>query len=249
MNRKVIVSGGFDPIHSGHLALFENASKHGDVIVLLNTDKWLSLKKTKPFLCFSERKKIIESIKWISEVREAIDFDGTVIFTLKELLLDYKPEQLIFANGGDRDEHTTPEKEFCWRNGIRLIYGCGGRDKQNSSSSLLHDYIDRKYKRDWGSWIMYKHYDNSVLKELIVEPGRELSRQKHYYRSELWFVAEGKGEVILNDTSIQLKKFDILTIKQGDWHQLRNTSDKVLKIFEVQFGEICSELDIERASQ
>jgi cytidyltransferase-like protein len=247
MNRKVIVSGGFDPIHSGHLALFEEAAKHGDVIVLLNSDKWLSLKKGRPFLCFAERKKILESIKYISEVREATDYDSTVVLSLKELLLDYKPEQLIFANGGDRTQETTPEQKFCWERKIRTIYGCGGSDKKNSSSVLLDDYLHRNYPRDWGYWKVFKNYELSKLKELVVKPGHELSRQKHYYRSELWFIVEGQAQVYLNDTVHILDQFDTIKIKSGDWHQLRNPSkERILRVIEIQYGEQCKEEDIER---
>lgn len=243
---KVIVSGGFDPVHSGHIALFEEAAKYGDVIVLLNTDRWLSLKKGKPFLYYEERKKIIESLKYISEVRVALDHDSTVVTSLRELLLEFKPNQLIFANGGDRNIDTTPEENFCWQNGIRTIYGCGGKDKKNSSSSLLSSYLDKNYSRDWGTWTVFRNYDKVRLKELVVQPGMYLSNQRHFMRSELWFIAEGKGQVFINGTLRELNQFDIITIDKGNWHQLRNNSDKVLKVIEVQFGEKCDETDIER---
>ena len=246
MNRKVIVSGGFDPIHSGHLDLLESASKYGDVIVLLNSDKWLSLKKGRPFLSFDERKKILESIKYVSEVREAQDFNSTVRVSLQELLLEYKPEQLIFANGGDRNETTTPEEQFCWEHKIRTIYDCGG-EKIQSSSQLLADYWYKKFLRDWGSWIVFRNYSDKVkLKELIVEPKKSLSHQRHFQRSEFWFVAEGKGQLLLNSISQELNQFDIIKVDQGSWHLLSNPYDKNLKIIEIQFGNICSEEDIER---
>jgi cytidyltransferase-like protein len=126
----VAVSGGFDPLHKGHIRLFRGAAELGRVIVILNTDEWLKRKKGYVFQNYEERAEIILSIRHVDEVVKAIDDDGTVCKTLERLGVD------IFANGGDRIESNTPEKELCEKYGIEMVYGVGG-DKVQSSSKLV----------------------------------------------------------------------------------------------------------------
>ena len=137
MNNIILVSGGFDPIHSGHIKLINEANKHGDVIVLLNSDKWLRNKKGKEFLNFYERKIIMSNIKGVINVIEFDDSDKTCIDGIKKAKSLYKNNIIKFANGGDRNNETTPEKEFCDKNDIETLFGIGGNDKSNSSSWIL----------------------------------------------------------------------------------------------------------------
>ena len=111
-NNIVLISGGFDPIHSGHIALIDEASQHGEIVVLLNSDNWLKNKKGKFFLPYNERKIIIGSIKNVIDVIEFNDNDKTCLEGIKSALKKYPNKQIFFANGGDRSDKNTPEKEF-----------------------------------------------------------------------------------------------------------------------------------------
>jgi len=133
----ILISGGFDPIHSGHIKLINDANKYGDVIVLLNSDEWLRNKKGKEFLSFDERKIIMKNIKGVIDVIEFDDSDKTCIDGIKKVKSLYKNNIIKFANGGDRNNATTPEKEFCDKNDIETLFGIGGNDKSNSSSWIL----------------------------------------------------------------------------------------------------------------
>ena len=133
----ILISGGFDPIHSGHIKLINAANKYGDVIVLLNSDEWLRNKKGKEFLSFDERKIIMKNIKGVIDVIEFDDSDKTCIDGIKKAKSLYKNNIIKFANGGDRNNETTPEKEFCDKNDIETLFGIGGNDKSNSSSWIL----------------------------------------------------------------------------------------------------------------
>ena len=137
MPKIILISGGFDPIHSGHIKLINDASKYGDVIVLLNSDEWLRNKKGKEFLSFDERKIIMKNIKGVIDVIEFNDSDKTCIDGIKKAKSLYKNNVIKFANGGDRNNETTPEKEFCDKNDIETLFGIGGNDKSNSSSWIL----------------------------------------------------------------------------------------------------------------
>ena len=133
----ILISGGFDPIHSGHIKLINDARKYGDVIVLLNSDEWLRNKKGKEFLSYDERKIIMKNIKGVIDVIEFDDSDKTCIDGIKKAKSLYKNNKIKFANGGDRNNETTPEKEFCDKNDIETLFGIGGNDKSNSSSWIL----------------------------------------------------------------------------------------------------------------
>ena len=133
----IIVSGGFDPLHSGHIKLIKDANKHGDVVVLLNSDEWLRNKKGKEFLPFNERKIIMQNIKGVIDVIEFDDSDRTCVNGIKKAKSLFADKVLKFANGGDRNNKTTPEKKYCENNNIETLFGIGGNEKSNSSSWIL----------------------------------------------------------------------------------------------------------------
>ena len=137
MDDIVLVSGGFDPIHSGHIKLIEEASKHGNIVVLLNSDKWLQTKKGRAFLPFVERKIIMNALKNVIDVISCGEFDTTCIDGIKKVIKKYPNYKINFANGGDRKNNSTPESIFCEENGIGLLWGIGGDNKSNSSSWIL----------------------------------------------------------------------------------------------------------------
>ena len=127
----IAVSGGFDPIHIGHVRMIQEAADFGEVIVILNTDAWLKQKKGYVFMPFEERAEIIRALKGVKDVVECIDLDNTVCETLRSLTPTY------FANGGDRKEGNVPEESVCKREGIIMLWGVGGDEKANSSSTLV----------------------------------------------------------------------------------------------------------------
>ena len=139
MRELVLVSGGFDPIHSGHIYLIQEASKYGDVIVLLNSDKWLREKKGREFLPFVERETIMKSLKNVIDVLSFDDSDKTCVDGIRKAINKYPNHKIMFANGGDRNDKTAPdsEKKFCDENNITTLWEIGGKNKSNSSSQIL----------------------------------------------------------------------------------------------------------------
>jgi cytidyltransferase-like protein len=133
MKKKIVaVSGGFDPLHVGHVRMIQEASTLGDeLIIFLNTDAWLKRKKGYAFMSWEERSEILLSIKGVKEVYSAMDEDDTVCEALKF----YKPH--VFANGGDRKEGNVPEYSVCEEYDITMEFGIGGEDKPQSSSWLV----------------------------------------------------------------------------------------------------------------
>lgn len=139
--RKIVaVSGGFDPVHVGHVRMIKEAAKLGDVIIITNSDTWLKRKKGYVFMPWIERQEILAEFKGVIDVIEAWDEDDTVCKTLERV----KPD--IFANGGDRKGENTPEVDLCMKLGIDLVWNVGG-DKIQSSSELVEKMKHLKEKQ------------------------------------------------------------------------------------------------------
>lgn len=134
-----IVSGGFDPIHNGHVRMIQDAAKYGRVIVILNNDKWLMTKKGFVFMDQKTRKEIVENIKNVDRViitnHKKNDKDTSVCKVLNDLHYTFSTN-LIFCNGGDRKADNIPEYELCKLKNIPMVFNIGGR-KINSSSDLV----------------------------------------------------------------------------------------------------------------
>jgi len=137
----IILSGGFDPVHKGHIRMFREASQLGhQVIVGLNSDEWLTRKKGKPFMKFDERKEIIEGFKYVNQVLPMDDSDDTACDIIKQvcsLYQDYDVE-IYFGNGGDRGKNNVPEIPVCKELDVVMLWGVGG-GKIQSSSWLIGD--------------------------------------------------------------------------------------------------------------
>lgn len=131
----IMVSGGFDPVHIGHIRMILEASTHGDVIVVANSDEWLFRKKGFVFMEFSQRAEILASIKGVVKVSGVDDSDNTVCEAIRRLKPDY------FANGGDRGRNNTPEQTLCDEIGVEMLWGIGGENKANSSSTLVERVV------------------------------------------------------------------------------------------------------------
>ena len=248
----VVVSGGFDPIHSGHLRMFEAAKKLGDrLIVAVNSDDWLTRKTGRPFMPLCERYKIVQALHMVYDVElDFDDSDGSSVQALINIKRRYPTARIIFANGGDRTKENIPEMSV---SGIEFKFGVGGEDKANSSSWILQEWKTPKTLRPWGYYrILHENGKEVKVKELTVEPGQRLSMQRHKDRAEHWFVAEGSAEVYTVNRSTDyelmtdLEKFESTHIANETWHQLCNTGTTPLKIIEIQYGENCVEEDIER---
>jgi len=136
----IAVSGGFDPLHVGHVRYILGAAEYGDVHVFLNSDKWLLAKKGFVFMNFTDRKEIILALRGVITVSEAGDDDGTVCLSL----VKHKPK--FFAKGGDRTLDNTPERKICEELGIRVIYGVGGGKIESSSDLVARAELNRRVK-------------------------------------------------------------------------------------------------------
>lgn len=136
-NKKVVmVSGGFDPVHIGHVRMFSEAKKLGDeLVVVLNNDHWLRLKKGFAFMPESDRKEIIESFKFVDRVLITMHQENTEDISVCRELELIRPH--IFANGGDRKHDNIPEYELCRKLGIEMVFNVGEGGKVRSSSELV----------------------------------------------------------------------------------------------------------------
>lgn len=142
--RIVIVSGGFDPVHSGHIRMFNAAKAMGDKLVVgINSENWLIRKKGYAFLPWLERRIIIENMKSVDYTYAFGDIDNTAVALIKNVqdMFGYQ-NSYIFANGGDRDETNIPEMDMEYKYPIEFKFGVGGRTKLNSSSNLTRRLID-----------------------------------------------------------------------------------------------------------
>ena len=247
----IIVSGGFDPIHSGHIAYFNDARALGDkLVVALNSDNWLINKKGKFFMPFEERRAIIENL---SSVDSVIGFDddhtGSATNALIKIKEIYPNDVIAFANGGDRNKGNIPEMSV---EGVEFIFSVGGDDKKNSSSWILKKWQYYHEDRIWGSFYNLFEGEGVKVKELIVDPGKGMSFQKHFKRHEIWLVSQGSCVVNYskdnpeNRENITLNKFDKYIVPLGEWHQITNPFNETCRIIEIQYGEEVVEDDIER---
>lgn len=253
MKNIVLITGGFDPIHSGHLSYIRAARALGDILVVgVNSDTWLSRKKGRPFLPLSERAEILRAVKGVDFVIDFDDADGSACAAIKMVRQSYPQDHIIFANGGDRTAKNIPEMSLTDDN-LEFQFGVGGGDKMNSSSWILTEWKAPKTDRPWGYYRVLHEYGPTVkLKELVVEPGQRLSMQRHNDRSEHWFVAEGQATVytVNRSTDVELlgtyQTHQHVHIPCTHWHQLANEFDTPLKLVEIQYGTACIEEDIER---
>ena len=138
MKNIAIVSGGFDPIHSGHLDMLEEAAKYGDVMAVINSDEFLTRKKGKPFMEYNDRMRIVRALRVVKWYMHGKDDDDTICDNLR-MIRDRWPAdkyKLLFCNGGDRTATNVPEQEVCEELGIKTFFKVGGKKTQSSSDIL-----------------------------------------------------------------------------------------------------------------
>ena len=253
MKNIVLITGGFDPIHSGHIAYLQAAKKLGDILVVgVNSDAWLTRKKGRAFMPLQERAAILRAVAGVDFVIDFDDSDNSARHAIWMVRQSYPQDHIIFANGGDRTQTNIPEMTVQDTN-LEFVFGVGGENKQNSSSWILTEWKAPRTTRAWGCYRVLHEQDNQVkVKELTVEPGQRLSMQRHQDRAEHWFVSQGQATVYTIDRSTDkdllgvYDQFEHIHIEQGRWHQLANLTDQPLKVVEIQYGDRCVEEDIER---
>ena len=245
----VLVTGGFDPLHSGHIAYFKSARKLGDKLVVgVNSDSWLTRKKGRPFLPSPERINIIENLKMVDHCLIFDDDDNSSIEAIKNVKFMYPDAQIIFANGGDRTKDNIPEMVF---EDVEFVFGVGGEDKKNSSSWILKEWSQPTTERAWGKYTVLDKGEGWQVKQLEFYQGSALSDQRHFKRSEHWHVVDGVINMFLEDksgnkTSTLLVPGDSIDIPVGYWHKAVNLDNKPAKVIEVWLGKELTESDIER---
>jgi len=251
----VLVTGGFDPLHSGHIDYFNAAKRLGNkLIVGLNSDAWLTRKKGRPFMIWSERASVIKSLKMVDEVIEFNDDDDTACNAIYKCLTRWPDSKLVFANGGDRSNTTTPEyKTYGNTPWVRFEFGVGGENKKNSSSWILENWRTQKTERPWGYWRVLDDKGTIKIKELVINPGCSLSNQRHQHRTEHWYILKGSCEIetdYLNRKDlVKLTENNNYVIGKHVWHKTYNKGDEPCYVLEVQYGERCVEEDIERRDE
>ena len=199
----------------------------------------------------SERFALVSSIEVVDEVVVYNDDDNSSCDAIRLVKLKYPSAEITFANGGDRTKENIPEMVF---DDVEFVFGVGGENKANSSSWILEEWKKPKTDRAWGYYrVLHEVGSHVKLKELTVMPGQRLSMQRHDQRAEFWFVADGEATVYTVDP--HSTDYDLLAsparhqhtwIQLGQWHQLCNETDQLLKLIEIQYGEDCIEEDIER---
>jgi len=253
MKKIVLITGGFDPIHSGHIAYLKSAKQLGDLLIVgVNSDAWLTRKKGSPFMPLKERAEIIRNLIGVDFVIDFNDEDGSAKHAIWMVRQSYPQDKIIFANGGDRTSSNIPEMDIIDDN-LEFAFGVGGENKKNSSSWILEEWKKPKTQRPWGYYrVLHENNKEVKVKELTVDPGQCLSMQRHQDRAEHWFIAEGTAEVYTVNRSTDTElvgvfhKHQSLHIEKTKWHQLCNPSSLPLKIIEIQYGTDCKEEDIER---
>ena len=218
--KTIVISGGFDPIHPGHIAMIEDASKYGEVHIVVNSDEWLVRKKGFFFQPLTDRKKILEV--YTPHIYAVDDSDGTVCEALRRIKPDY------FGNGGDRKKNNTPELDVCAELGIEPVFELGG-GKYSSSSAINGK---QRVNTRWGWYDVILDMPKLKVKMLHVDAGKTLSLQKHIKRSEFFFMPNGEVQVNLPEV----------------WHVLNAPLNTDIEVLEVQVGE-SEEEDIEKVPE
>jgi len=139
----VVCTGGFDPVHSGHISYLNHADHLGDwLIVGLNSDEWLARKKGKSFMSWQERMTVLDNLHMVDRVIDFDDSDGTACDAIRKVKKMFPGNKIIFANGGDRNQDNIPEMIF---DDVEFVFNVGGT-KTASSSDFLQRWLDASNK-------------------------------------------------------------------------------------------------------
>lgn len=240
--KTVLVSGYFDPLHSGHIKHINEAKKLGDrLIVVVNNDFQASLKKIKAFYNENMRFDIINNLKSVDKVYLSIDKGRDIGQTIRSIS---EIENIdVFAKSSDCTQVPEAEQSACDDCGIEIQYKIGDGIDIHSSDLILNEFRNTI----WGRWRVLDEYSGYKVKLLEVNPHSQLSLQRHFKRYEFWTVVKGVATVMLSGEKSRLFETDGIHIKTEEWHQLINETDGVLRVIEVAFGNEITEEDIERS--
>ena len=242
----VVVSGGFDPIHVGHVRLMQKAKKLGDeLVVILNNDNWLKTKKGFVFMPEKERAEVLKGLGVVDRVvitgHKKNDTDRSVSKELARL----KPD--IFANGGDRKTAAhIPEAVVCKKYGIKMVFNVGPGGKVQSSSWLTIKLAGKAIMdvRPWGHEEVLKSMPHYWVKMLTINAGHRFSLQIHSHRTEVWVCVEGKLTAEIDGKKIPMSVGDIIIAPQGKTHRLGSLKGGT--IAEIAYGDRVVEDDFVR---
>jgi len=253
MKKIVLVTGGFDPLHSGHIEYFKAAKELGDELhVGLNSDDWLTRKKGRPFMPFLERASIIENLSVVDKVISFDDADNSACGAIYKTMATHGKIEIVFANGGDRTNTTTPEyKTYGEFPNVEFAFGVGGEDKKNSSSWILKEWAQPTTERAWGRYTVLDKGEGWQVKQLAFDAGKALSDQRHFKRSEHWHVVEGAVRMELEfaneyKTTRTYIEGESIDIPKKTWHKATNVGTETARVIEVWMGDELTEEDIER---
>lgn len=245
----VAVSGGFDPLHVGHVRMFAEARKLGSkLIVIVNNDNWLRKKKGFVFMPEMERVELLRQLAAVDDVilttHEENDADTSVCAALSKL----RPH--IFANGGDRGAENTPESAVCNELGIDMVFNVGTGGKVQSSSWMIADALEnvKTTERPWGIFKNHHSMPGVHLKTLHVKQDSKLSLQRHKHRSETWILVSGEADATFGDSPENLQQVALrinepFYVPAGMIHRLSSVQGGTL--VEIAYGQF-DENDIER---
>lgn len=245
----VVATGGFDPIHSGHIEYLKDASNCGtNLVVGVNSDAWLKRKKGRYFMTWEERAAIVGALTCVDKVISFDDSDDTAINAIEKARALFPNDKIVFVNGGDRTKENIPEM-VC--EDVDFEFGVGGENKANSSSWILKEWSQPTVQRAWGTYTVLDTNGTWQVKELSFDAGKSLSDQRHQHRSEHWHVVSGS---ILMELDYGMKRTEAkvywpgqsIDIPKGVWHKATNVGTEPAKVIEVWLGDILDENDIER---
>lgn len=242
----VAVSGGFDPLHIGHIRMFRKAKALGDtLVVILNNDNWLRTKKGYAFMPEKERAEIIRFLPFVDAVvltdHKPSDPDTSVQRALEKL----KPS--IFANGGDRKKMADiPEAKVCKELGIKMVFNVGEGGKIQSSSWMIQGASRpiKRTARPWGEYYGWDQGEGWNLKTIYIKPNSRLSLQYHHRREECWLLVDGDAIATLHNAKgkaerVPLKKGVTYCVRKKQVHRLESKKGGV--IVEVAYGHFDEE--------
>lgn len=258
----ILVTGGFDPIHQGHINYLRSSKVICDYLVVgINSDEWLKRKKKSLFYKWEERAAIINEFEIVNKVIKFNDYDNTATDAIYRCL--QFSDNVIFANGGDRTSINIPEINFFKDNSrVSFEFGVGGGVKVNSSSSMLQDYVDMIlhannksndinpdnsfFMKPWGKFRTLSTGHGYKIKDIHVRPKHKLSLQFHLQRSEHWVIVQGHALVQLDHHIEDYKVGEHIFIKIGQKHRITNIGEGDLVLVEVALGKYIEEDDIVR---
>ncbi len=254
--RWVAVSGGFDPLHIGHVRLLQEARTLGDrLVVIMNNDNWLHLKKGFTFMPQRERAEIIRHLPFVDKVVFTDHKKGDTDMSVARMLKKLRPA--IFANGGDRNTKDAKNElsslyadlKTCKELGIKMVYNVGAGGKVQSSSWMINAARRPASKtvRPWGEYYGWDSGEGWNLKTIYIKARMRLSLQYHSHREEWWLLVSGDAVATVHEKGreriIPLRKGEVFRVRKGQVHRLSSKKGGV--VVEVAYGRF-DEKDIVR---